>query len=233
MRLDPAGSYTPRSKRPFSAKLCLPYSFTHVRDGLHERLRGRAGRTHKPLKLRENARSSFFNVVATDDVVVADGSVPSRVDGNPLRASARVNDDALRLGIARAPVKGPRVRDTCGRPQSSAPQPGRHQQSGRHPHEGSPHKLELPSSARQPTSGIWRLIATFGSRPFVAVGPYISADHMRNSCVRLGLRFQRCWETRRGRQYRRLRTEVRGGTCWPRYSSSTITSQGMAESRFN
>src|ERR1700761_9269777 len=31
------------------------------------------------------------------------------------------------------------------------------------------------------------LIATFGSRLLVAVGPYVSADHMRNCCVRSGL----------------------------------------------
>jgi hypothetical protein len=107
------------------------YSLTLVRGDRHVRRRGRAGRTLKPLKLGKATRASLHNMVAYDAVVVANGSVPSRVDGNPLPRVARpVESNALRRGIPRAPVKVSGLRDTCDRPQSSAPQTGRHQQRG-------------------------------------------------------------------------------------------------------
>src|SRR5271166_1281852 len=97
-----------------------------IRDERHERHRGRARRTLKPLKLGERTRISVQNLAALDGVVVADSRVPIWVDGYV--ASPRLN--GLGRGVPWAPVKGSGLGGTRGQVQTGPPQTAGNQQSG-------------------------------------------------------------------------------------------------------
>src|ERR1700733_8010662 len=118
MRTARFGTSTHESRSNGSKRgLMLPPAdvvlLTHVRDDRHVRPWDRAGRTLKPLKLREDASFSFPNVVARGAVVVADGRVPSRVDGNRHHSAIWGRCSSHNRGITRAPVKRLGVGGAC------------------------------------------------------------------------------------------------------------------------